>query len=102
GELEVVAESTLLLKGLGEHLSLSNVVVRDGSASELHRLLEVCSDNSGHRILDIIVHELLSFGTSLLTLLLLANFPFNRLTDRIRNKPLANLSEISSGESDSA
>lgn len=39
------------------------------------------SDDSRHGVLGIIIHELLSLGASLLTLLLLTNLPLNRLTD---------------------
>ena len=49
-EPEVVAEASGLLQRLGEHLVLSDVVVRDGSTRELHRLLEVALRDLGHRI----------------------------------------------------
>merc|ERR1719198_1415872 len=56
GELEVVAEAAGLLEGLREHLVLSDVVVRDGAARKLHRLLEVVARDLGDGVGRVLVH----------------------------------------------
>lgn len=48
---EVGAEPAALLQRLREHLVLADVVVGDGAARELHRLLEVRAADLRHRVL---------------------------------------------------
>ena len=55
-EAEVGAEASALLQRLREHLVLLDVLVGDGAARELHRLLEVPLGHLGDLVLLVDVH----------------------------------------------
>ncbi|GMR43251.1 hypothetical protein PMAYCL1PPCAC_13446, partial [Pristionchus mayeri] len=103
GELEVVAEATLLLQSLGEHFVLPDVIVRHGSSGELHRLFEVSSRNGGDGVGCLLfIHHFLSLRPPLLSLLLCPNLLLDRFANRHLARSLTDLGQIGSGESDSA